>query len=113
MLNESEYEYYRNSVDSVRHERAFEYRKWCDKIPYIKFDPGWEVKVIPPFGGAVVRFLVNYKGNQVSVYLDCYEMLGCMGQPYWEMYPYEEDVKRFYLNETDELINCIREELNR
>ena len=56
-----------------------EWGKWIDLIPAIKFSPEWEVKVIPPFGGAIVRFLVICKGKTASVYLDCYDRIGYCG----------------------------------
>ncbi len=72
-------------------DRAFEYEKWITEIPVLAFAPYMRVRVIPPFGGAVVRFLVSHKDYpeaSVSVYLDCYNLLAYMGEPYWEVYPY-------------------------
>lgn len=94
------------------YDKAMETRKWVSEIPYIKFDPSWEVKVIPPFGGATVRFLVKKNGKTVSVYLDCYDRLGCVEAPYWEAYPISEDVARFLLNDVNELVEAITKELN-
>ena len=75
-------------------EEIMEYRKWVGEIPFIKFPSDWEVQIIPPFGGAVARFCVKKGDKQVSIYLDCYERLGIFGEPYWEIYPYEDDVFR-------------------
>jgi hypothetical protein len=90
-------------------EKAFQAREWCNKIPYLPFKANWLVKVIPPFGFAVARFLVSEDGkNSVSIYLDCYDNLGYMGEPYWELYPYENgDTFRCKLNEVNELIEAI------
>lgn len=90
------------------------WREWVEKIPYIPFKPEWEVAVIPPFSGALVRFRVRLKADKnasVSVYLDVADNLGYMGKPYWEIYPYFEDTCRFLLDEIDDLVLKIDESL--
>lgn len=90
-------------------EKTFEWKKWTDEIPFIKFPKDWEVKIIPPFAGAVVRFLVNTpKRKRISVYLDCYENLGYFGGPHWEVYPDKDDNNaRFAMSDTEGLLKCI------
>lgn len=91
----------------------FEWDKWIKEIPFIKFPRTWKIKFIPPFNGAVVRFLVSRKGkNNVSVYLDCYDILGFMMKPYWETYPYEGDCGRCEMNDIPELLRMIKRGLN-
>ena len=90
-------------------ERILEYHKWQCEIPFIKFESEWEVKVIPPFGGAVVRFVIQYNNKRVSVYLDCYDSLGLVGEPYWEIYPYYGDTFRTGMNNVGELVAAIKE----
>lgn len=92
-------------------EEIMEYEKWIKEIPFIKFDSDWEVKIIPPLFGAVVRFQVQKGESIVSVYLDCYDTLGFFGQPYWEVYPYDGDVYRCEMNNTEELLKAIRESI--
>lgn len=90
--------------------KEFEWEKWQKEIPYLTFPEHLEVKVIPPFQGAIVRFLVRskeYHEANVSIYLDCYSILGASSEPYWEIYPYEEDVFRCGMNETEELIEGV------
>lgn len=86
------------------------------EIPPLHFKPEWDVRIIPPFGGAMMRFTVDHNGRHVSVYCDFFEMLGFYGEPYWEMYPrsYGDsiDVMRFPLADTEGLIRNIDEELN-
>lgn len=98
-------------------EEKLEYRNWMAKIPWIEFDPGWQVMVIPPFAGAMVRFLVKNPGAEnrhVSVYLDCYEKLGYYGGPHWEVYPDSEgNNARFMMNDTKGLLDAIRESLDK
>lgn len=85
-----------------------EYKKWAKKIPPLNFPEDWNVQIIPPFGGAVVRFVVtrdDTPGKSISVYLDCYSRLGAMDRPYWEIYPnHQDDTNRYFMEETDELI---------
>ncbi len=102
------------------------YREWIDKIPPLVFPPTWEITIIPPFAGAMVRFFVNEVGNKdphVSVYLDVDNSLGYFGidqngksKPYWEIYPGEEennDTQRFALGDELEMLIAIRNSLQR
>tara|TARA_R100001244_G_scaffold174_1_gene251 strand:- start:123 stop:446 length:324 start_codon:yes stop_codon:yes gene_type:complete len=100
----------RNKAHEV--SNALEYSKWAQEIPYINFPSDWNVKIIPNYGGAIVRFLVVKGGNEVSVYLDCYNFLGYYGAPYWEVYPHDNDVYRCGINEVDELLEAITHTLN-
>lgn len=99
----------------VNWETAYDARGWCSKIPFIPFKSGWLVKVIPPFAGAVARFLVSKtkdSNTYTSVYLDCYSQLGCWNAPYWEVYPYDGDTFRCNMNEVDRLVEAIEVSLN-
>ena len=93
----------------IEHEEGW--RTWVDKIPAIQFDADWQVKVIPPICGAMVRFVILKGGKQASIYLDCYDVLGCMGHPYWEVYPVDGDVGRCDMNDTTQLLALIRHAL--
>jgi len=86
-----------------------EYKKWSLEIPYINFPSNWEVKIVPPIGGAIIRFVVKRKDSDksVSVYLDCYDRLGYVGEPYWEIYPVKDDTHRCLMNDIEELLNAI------
>lgn len=89
--------------------QVFEWNKWCKEIPRLNFHSDWNVKIIPPFRGAIIRFNCEKNGNYADVYLDCYDELGCFGSPYWEIYPYDDDVYRCCMNNTEELIKRIDE----
>lgn len=85
--------------------------KWRKEIPYINFPNDWNVKIIPNFAGSVIRFLVKKNDIEISVYLDCYDNIGCYGEPYWEIYPHEDDVFRCDMKDTNTLIKAINEAL--
>lgn len=94
----------------------FEYDKWKYEIPYLNFKPEWEVKILPPFGGAIIRFYIRHKDYPkmgiVSVYLDCYSLLGVMDGPYWEIYPNElGETSRVSLKDTEILIKKIEDSI--
>jgi len=92
---------------------VFEWDKWLKEIPSIEIPPNCRIRVIPPFGGAVVRFCVISEFGSVSVYLDCYEKLGCWEIPYWEIYPSaDDDVERFAMEKTTELYDGIVRAIN-
>lgn len=97
---------------SVEWDTQFNTGEWCLKIPSIPFKRGWKIKIIPPFAGAVARFLVEANNNQhVSVYLDCYGMLGACDIPYWEVYPYDNDTFRCPMENVEELVEAISHSL--
>ena len=98
---------------TYKYEQAMEMDKWNNEIPFIQFPSNWQVKIIAPFAGAVVRFRVKKvdSDKEISVYLDCYDRLGYVGEPYWEIYPYQDDVFRCLMNEIPELIAAITEAL--
>lgn len=90
-------------------EEAFEWRKWQHEIPYIKWPADWLVKAVPPFAAAVIRYNIKTPNcDFVSVYLDCYDQLGAMGEPYWEVYPVDGDCERCLLSETEKLLDAIK-----
>ena len=94
------------------YEKLQECRKWGKKIPALHFEKEWDVKIIPPFGGAIIRFTIDYNNKHVSVYFDGYSELGYMYEgedpiPYFEYYDGNE-CYRYFLNETDEMITDIK-----
>ena len=89
-------------------EAREEWRKWCDEIPSMNFPEEWNVKIIPPFAGAIARFMVTYKDRRGSVYLDCYDRIGFFGEPYWEAYPIKGDTFRCKMSDTKLLIKTIK-----
>jgi hypothetical protein len=97
-------------------EEAYEYRKWRKDIPPLSFPQDWKIRIIPPFGGALIRFIVVSEFGVVSVYLDAYDELGCMNmEPYWEIYPGSDEhgsPDRFQMNDIVELIEGIRKAIN-
>lgn len=94
---------------------AAEWGKYCKEIPVIKFPPHWKVRIVPPFMGAMIRFNVSTDNTkeEISVYLDCHDILGCFGEPYWEVYPFNDDVGRTAMANTDELIKMVEMSLSK
>ena len=93
------------------------YEKWRKELPAFHFDEKWEVKIIPPFAGAVIRFYISYKDKFVSVYFDSDSSLGFMYDdndnpiPYFECYDGQETY-RYLIDEAEEMMSEIREYLN-
>ena len=92
-------------------EKQEDWRNWIANIPTLTFDPDWQIRIIPPVSGALVRFQVTKGKAWVSVYLDVFDALGFVGTPYWEVYPVNDDTARCLMNETDELLDFIRQSL--
>lgn len=90
-------------------EQEDEWRKWTVEIPYINWPSDWEVKAIPPMTGAIIRYRIKHQDDSISVYLDCYDRLGAFGEPYWEVYPIGGDTGRCAMNDTDRLIELVKE----
>lgn len=86
------------------------------RIPWLYFRSDWQVRIIPPFGDAVVRFQVILpSGTLKSIYMDSRNSLGIWGngntaEPYWEVYPYRGDVGRCDLADTIMLMEMIQDE---
>jgi len=100
---------FEDSIKIYEVKKIQEYRKWCQEIPFIQFPLDWQIQIIPPAGGAIVRFKIkrNLSPNEVSVYLDCYDRLRLFGQPYWEICPYQGETYRCEMNNDEELLNAI------
>lgn len=98
-------------------EQIHDFRGWIEKLPVFHFDKEWNVKIIPPFAGAVIRFTIDYKNKHVSVYFDGYSELGYVYDeeekpiPYFEYYD-GENTYRYYLDEADKMMDDIRNFLN-
>jgi len=94
-------------------EEDEKWRTWLEKIPFLQFPLEYKIKIIPPFGGAMARFLVSKDGKKsVSIYLDCFERLANFDGPYWELYPHKGDVFRCAINDTESLVSAIKESLD-
>jgi hypothetical protein len=82
------------------------------KIPAIKWPPEWDVRAVPPFGGALVRYRVQHEGATASIYLDGNNSLGYWEDgPYWEVHPYEGDNFRCNMDETGALVEAVAKSL--
>lgn len=98
-------------------EQMHDFRGWARKLPAFHFDKEWDVKIIPPFAGAIIRFVIDYNEKHVSVYFDAYSELGWMCDndeqpiPYFEYYD-SVDTHRYYLDESEQMMNDIRNFLN-
>lgn len=90
-------------------EQDERWRDWIARIPAIPMLAGWRVQVLPPYAGALARFtVINAAGQHKSVYLDVWERLGCWdGEPYWEVYPVDNDTGRCDMADVAELVRMI------
>ena len=101
----------------VKVEQEYHYREWSNKLQALHFDKEWDVKIIPPFGGAIIRFTISHNKKGVSVYFDAYSELGWMYDdkeepiPYFEYYD-GDDTYRYTLDEADQMMEDIRKFLN-
>jgi hypothetical protein len=89
-----------------------ETRKRYEKIPFIRFPADWDIKIVPPFSWATIRFAVRKWDKIRSVYLDCYGKLWARYEPYWELYPYLWDCFRCDMNDVDVLLKAIEDSFN-
>ena len=104
-VNSFEFEMLRYNIEAVE-----EWKKWCSKIPALHFKKEWDVCIIPPFAGAMIRFTVKYKEKHCSIYLDCYSRLGCVDEPYWEVYDSDShDCTRFLLEKHEDMMKFVEE----
>ena len=88
-----------------------EWDHWDHMIPFIKFPQEWSVKARPNFLGTIIRYDVreDASDNCISVYLDCYDVLGIMHKPYWEVYPdVDGDATRVDMEDIKRLLETIK-----
>lgn len=100
-------------VDRVQIECEQEWDRVRDELPWFSFPAHLQVKVIPPFMGALARFLVKNPetGDLASVYYDEWGMLGADKQ-YWEVYVHGETT-RFDRDDVVAMTNFIDNQLTR
>ena len=96
-----------DSMIISKYDNLQECRGWGARIPALHFEKEWDVKIIPPFGGAVIRFCIGYNDKHVSVYFDGYSELGCVPEPYWEYFDREE-CYRYYIDESEQMMTDIK-----
>ena len=107
---------FENEIIRSKVESNEKWREWCKKIKPLKFDSKINVTIIPPFAGALTRFVCDYNNKSVSVYFDGYSKLGYMYEgeeaiPYYEAYPINGCSPRYLLGEEDLLMADIKREL--
>mgnify|MGYP003303614317 CR=1 FL=1 len=102
---------FETSMVITKYDTLQETRKWMKELPAFHFEKEWDVKIIPPFGGAVIRFWINYNGKHVSVYFDAYDELGFVDEPYFEFYDGDE-CYRYLMNEFEKMMEDIKNFLN-
>lgn len=99
------------------YDRVMQTRDRIKLMPWINFPRNWSIRILPPFSGACVRFQVrnNEMCPWVSVYLDMDQNLGYYGvsgkEPYWEVYPVDEDVVRCAKDDIESLMVVIKKSL--
>lgn len=72
----------------MRMERLFQWQQIAEILPWMTVWPRtWDITAIPPFLGVDVRFLVDTKASQFSVYLDVRNATGIFpSEGFWEVY---------------------------
>lgn len=102
-------------LTSAKYHNIFESDKWRKVIPAFKIKPDWLIQIIPPVTGAIIRFRISKEGYKhhefISVYLDCYDLLGYMNGPYWEAYAVDGDTWRCAMDDVDCLMEGIEKGL--
>lgn len=101
----------KSSYDAVKrskleHEEGWNYHS--KEIPSFELRPGYRIKILPPYGGALIRFNIFHDHTRFSVYFDANDALGSVREPYWEVYHNAwssgDDTKRFYTYQLHELL---------
>lgn len=103
----TEKEYRQNAIYSMEARRLNQ--EFREQINFLEIPETLLVKAIPAFGGVVIRYLFTDKATKsknVSVYFDCEDQAGCVGQPYYEIYSGDEP-ERFLVGQEKEMIAAI------
>ncbi|MBB6424912.1 hypothetical protein [Sphingopyxis sp. JAI128] len=106
-----------NGYDSFARAQLERAENWDEAIkamPALHFPKSWAVTIIPPFCGAMARFLVEKGSARVSVYADFNEALGYYGGPHWEIYPgVSGENERFDISDSETLLSEIGKSLRK
>jgi hypothetical protein len=78
------------------------------KQDYFSLRPNYEISVIPPLRGALMRFSIRYFHREFSVYFDGNDAFGTVRKPYFEVYPIDGDALRAF--SVEEILFAIYEE---
>lgn len=89
------------------------FKSWEEKILYLQFPDSWQIQFRPSLRGEFARFRIKQSQNVVSVYLDVANSIGgSPDEPYWEVHNFQtNEFRRYKLNETDKVLNGIKEDL--
>lgn len=97
--------------DRYKLEDEENWRDHVNDMPASEIRAGYKIQVLPPFGGALMRFRIIAPDNIVySIYFDVNGALGAMNVPYYELYPYsldtdeKDDTKRYYRTEFNDIL---------
>jgi hypothetical protein len=84
-------------------------------MPSIVFSENWEVAVLPPEKGVIVRFYIKDKitGNAASVILDCYGHHVIDNEPTWSIcsYSQQRDESKCPMQNVESLLENIKHAL--
>lgn len=94
-------------------ERGERWESFCKYMPKLTIPEGCQIQVIPPFCGAIVRFVVHKGNRSVSVYFDAYSRLGYCEGEYWEAYPIDDNNNRYAPTDHDMMMADIARELSK
>jgi len=80
------------------------------EIDFYETKKNWEIQIIPPNEGPIVRFRIHQDNAEVNIYLDCYNLLKYYGNPYGDVFRY--DIMQALLKAITESDACIIKILN-
>lgn len=92
-----------------RYDEVMQSRKWIGDIPFLRFPSYCEVKIIPPFDGRLVRFIVKHKNNELNVELYYNEKTNAAN---WYLYDINNLCIVFDIDDASGLEKEIRNSLN-
>ncbi len=75
------------------------------KIPKLNFDSSWDVRIIPPFAGALIVFMVSKGDECCCVYL---HKKNDFSWPYWEVLSDTENDYWIAMDNVEKLIDIIK-----
>ena len=80
---------YNQAISRSKLEREENRDKHAKDMPFISIREGYQIQIIPPFGGAMLRFRIlhNASNKEYSIYYDVNNSLGIEDEPYYEVYP--------------------------
>lgn len=81
---------------------------WIENIPYLNFEPDWQVKSLPPYNGAITNIHIKKGDNLIKLALYSCSVKAIVQGPYWVL-DFNGNIEHFDVNFTNTMMQHIKQ----